>query len=716
MTQGKVLVASNRLPFSFDVRDGVVVSRPSPGGLVSALTPVLEQRGGTWVGWPGGELPVGEIQGVGHDVLPLALSPDEHAGYYQGFSNGTLWPLLHSLVDRVHFEAEEWQTYQRVNARFADAIVGAAPGHDLIWIHDYHLLTAPASVRRALPDARLAFFLHIPFPPFDVLRLLPRDRTLLRCLLACDLIGFHVDSYVSNFLDCVSRLLGLRVDRVEGLIEYGDRTVKVRAFPLGIDFARFAELAEAAPPAPETGCRTILGVDRLDYTKGIPERLRAFERLLEQRPEHRGAVQLLQLAVPSRTRVDEYQQLKREIDEAVGRINGRFATPDWVPIHYLYRSLPQAELAGLYRDAEVGLVTPLRDGMNLVAKEFCAAQVGEPGVLVLSRTAGAADTMREALLVNPYDVESVAVALDRALTMDEDQRRSRMAGLRHRERDRDVYAWVDDFLGAAAEDAHELAPLGDADFAAWLAPYLARRPRTFLLLDYDGTLAPLAPTPEAATLPPETRAVLERCVAHPQLDVAVVSGRALADVRAMVGIDGIYVAGNHGLEIEGPGLEPFRFDGLDAYQEPLEAVSRALDDLAEQGAFLERKGPTLTFHVRAVPQAAQAELLDRARALIEQAGLIARDAHCAVEARPPVTWDKGRAVLHILRSAYGLDWSNQLRAVYAGDDLTDEDAFRRLAGLGLTIRIGPSPTTAAQHTLRNPPALRTLLDWIARTR
>ena len=332
----RLVIVSNRLPITVQRTDEGLIQHRSAGGLVSALDPVLAQRGGTWVGWPG--TPFGKHEQLPPSNVPYTLAPvpmraTEVREFYHHFANATLWPLFHSFPQRTRFNPKSWHAYQKVNQRFARIAHAAAGADDLIWVHDYQLMLTPLGLRERNPARRLAFFLHIPFPPFDLFRLLPWDRELLYGLLACDLVGFHVDGYVRNFLDCVERLLGARVDRASRLIEHGGHTVRVAAFPLGIDFDLFEGRARQAPPSTSDGPRVVLGVDRLDYTKGIPERLRAFERLLDLHPEHRERVILLQIAVPSRTEVKEYRRQKREIDELVGRVNGRFATPHWSPIN-----------------------------------------------------------------------------------------------------------------------------------------------------------------------------------------------------------------------------------------------------------------------------------------------------------------------------------------------------------------------------------------------
>lgn len=713
---GRLVVLSNRLPFTVrQERHGATTFERSAGGLVAALEPAMARRGGTWIGWPGAP---GRIESripapKGYEFLPIQLSAQEVRLYYQGFSNRTLWPLLHSFPTRMALDRRDWLAYEAVNERFARAAAEVAEGAALVWIHDYQLMRCAAHLRRLRPETRSAFFLHVPFPPYDLFRILPWDREILRGMLACDRIEFHSAGYSANFLDCAERLLGLRVDRRRGQVEHGDRTVSVGVSPLGIDYALYERLAREAPapesPRPE---RLVLGVDRLDYTKGIPQRIAAFVRFLELHPEHHGKVMLLQIAEPSRGEVAEYQRLKREVDELVGGANGRFSSASWTPIRYVNRSVPPEELAGLYRDADVALVTPLRDGMNLVAKEYVASQVNEPGVLILSRLAGAAETMREALQVNPYNIDGVADSLHQALVMDLSERTARMRALQQRERRNDVFAWLDGVLRAALAEAR-IRPVETADAEAWLGSELADRPLA-LFLDYDGTIAPIVPHPGSARIGKGMEEALAACAARPDTEVAIVSGRALADVRARIDIPGLCFAGNHGLEIEGPGIEPFEHPDLPHFVQRSIELAKALQGILEPGAWVEEKGASLTLHYRQVDPARQAAVAERAHEVIRSAGYQARDAILAVEARPPIGWDKGRAVLHLLRARHGPAWSEHLSVVYIGDDDTDEDAFRVLLGLGITFCVGRADRpTLASRRLPNVEAVETLLRWVA---
>jgi trehalose 6-phosphate synthase/phosphatase len=726
-TNPPLVVVSNRLPFRAERRAGAVRFTRSPGGLVAALDPVLQERGGTWVGWPGVAREDAEAAGGltlpdGGRVTyrPVPLSDHEVSSYYGGFSNRTLWPLFHYFVGRTRIDGATWRAYERVNERFAEVAAADLPDGALVWVHDYQLLLVPHHLRRLAPGSRLAFFMHIPFPAADVFRVLPWSRSLLRGMLAADLIGFHVPAFAEHFLMCAERLLGCEIDWAAGLVRFEGRDVSVQAHAIGIDAARLERLTagakSAVPPEAPGRPAEILGVDRLDYTKGIYERLLAVERLFERHPDYRRRVVFTQLLVQSRERVAEYGQLKREIDETVGRINGRFAEPGWSPIRYLVRSLPPEELMPLYRQADVALVTPLRDGMNLVAKEYCIAQLENDGVLILSELAGAAEELQEALIVNPFDIDAVADALHRALAMPEDERRARMSALRDRVRANDVHAWVRRFLEAAdvaAQRSRAVAASPADDVRRRLAPWLAQRPTAALFLDYDGTLTTLAPRPEDARLSEPARQVLEQARRTPNIDTVIVSGRSLADLERMVGVEGLTYVGNHGFEIEGPGIS-YRHDGVERFRAALDAAAADLEAQATAGAWVERKGMTLAYHVRDVPVGRRAAAERQAEAISRRRKLRARPGKFVVEVRPPVEWDKGHAVLYVLVRRHGADWLSKVRALYIGDDVTDEDAFRSLRGIGRSIYVAAHPASgvSADFRLPDPEAVLQLLRWL----
>jgi alpha,alpha-trehalose-phosphate synthase [UDP-forming] len=459
-------IISNRLPVALARDAGSrLTATPSPGGLVHALEPVLRRLGGRWIGWPG--LPEeacdrAEVEALldqvesGIQLVPVSLGQGEVDTYYGGFSNAVLWPLFHGLGERCRFDSSWWRSYCAVNQRFARRLID--DGADVAWVQDYQLLMVGDLVRRERPDACLGFFLHIPFPTPEQLRQLPWWREILLALLAYDLIGFQTRRDLGNFTDCLTRLAGIDHSGVGPVrVRLAGRTAVAAHFPIGIDAAAWTRRAGSpevdrriAELRASNGSQSILlGVDRLDYTKGLLERLEAYERMLVEHPELRGKVMLWQVVVPSREAVPDYAALREELDRAVGRVSGRYSTTGWAPVRYLYRSLSPAELAALYRMADVALVTPLCDGMNLVAKEYCAAQIDGTGVLVLGEGAGAAEELgpNGALLVAPRDIEQLAATFHRALTMEPSQRRTRMESLRRVVTTADVFRWAEGFLG-----------------------------------------------------------------------------------------------------------------------------------------------------------------------------------------------------------------------------------------------------------------------------
>ncbi len=465
----RLILVSNRLPFALEpAGEGQWSVKPSPGGLVSALGPVLRGRGGTWIGWPGvaGEIPDAPFaeatRDAGYEVVSVALSEAERDEFYYGYSNEVIWPLFHDLQSFCHFEPAFWETYKAVNERYAEAIARHCQPGDFIWVHDYHLMYVAQALRERGVHAALTFFLHIPFPPYDIFAKLPQQQRLLRALLQFDLLGFQTRRDLRNFLQCVRRVMpegNLLPSRKLQVIRFDKRKIRAGRFPIGIDFESFEKGAvseEVARRARELraafpGCQLMLGVDRLDYSKGIPERLRAFRDALERYEELRGRVVLIQNVVPSRVEIPRYHEFKDRIDRLVGDINGRFSTDTWLPVHYRFRSLDRDDLFAHYRACEIALVTPLKDGMNLVAKEYCACCVDKNGVLILSQFAGAAEQLkRGALLVNPYDVEQVADTILKAFRMSRAERSARMKRMRRAVSNENVFRWVDSFLTAGS--------------------------------------------------------------------------------------------------------------------------------------------------------------------------------------------------------------------------------------------------------------------------
>jgi len=467
----RLVVVSNRLPFTFSRDDkGAWRAEPGGGGLVTALLPVLRNRGGTWIGWPGATGDPQELAGAlaesgasaGYSFGAVDLTAEDIHNFYLGFSNAIIWPLFHDLQSLCNFDPAYWRTYCAVNRKYAEAIRARAQPGDFIWIHDYHLMNTAAELRRLGTTSRLGFFLHIPFPSPDLFLNLPWRESLLRALLEFDLIGFQTSRDRRNFVRCARMLVAdFEIEGRGQVLEarVGKRQVRIGSFPISIDYEAFARRAGAPEVAQKAQDlhrllpkrKLILGIDRLDYTKGIPLRLKAFQNLLTRYPELREKVSFMQVVVPSREDIPEYYRLRSEIEQLVGQINGKFVRPGgWVPVWYEYRSLSRLELLAYYRAADIALITPLKDGMNLVAKEYCACSIEEDCVLILSEFAGAASQLaRGALLVNPYDVEGTADAIRTAFHMDAGERHARMRRMRGSIRDHDVFWWVDSFLHAA---------------------------------------------------------------------------------------------------------------------------------------------------------------------------------------------------------------------------------------------------------------------------
>jgi trehalose 6-phosphate synthase len=474
--EGRLVVVSNRLPVAVEREGDGWSVRPGSGGLVTAMAPILRGRGGVWIGWPGasGAPEIGRFlrqagAEAGYDLRGVPLTAEEERHFYIGFCNEILWPLFHDLLDRCNMDPIYWETYRAVNGKYAGVLRESMSPGDMIWVHDYHLMAVAREFReQGGGEHPLSFFLHIPFPPPDIFLKLPWRAPILEDLLRYDLIGFQTERDRRNFTHCLHAVLRAAAIRGKGRVisaEHGGRTTRLGVFPIGIDydyFDRESRTDEVASRAWEIHSnlpkrQIILGVDRLDYTKGIPHRLQAFRAALLKHPELIQRVTLVQIVVPSREDVPEYRALKTEIDRLVGEINGQFTQHGWVPIQYMFRSLTRDQLLGYYRTAEIALITPLKDGMNLVAKEYCACSIEENAVLILSEFAGAAAQLGGgALLVNPYDREAAADAIVRAFHMSPEERRTRMRRLRRACQKQDIFWWIDAILRAAvAKELHE---------------------------------------------------------------------------------------------------------------------------------------------------------------------------------------------------------------------------------------------------------------------
>jgi trehalose 6-phosphate synthase/phosphatase len=649
--------------------------------------------------------------------VSVPLTADQIARYYEGYSNGVLWPLFHYLLDQIPLEVRDWTAYVEVNEQFAGLVSSHYQPGDLIWVHDYQLLLLPELLRRRLPDARIGFFLHIPFPSEELFRTIPQRTRLLRGLLGADLVGFHTPAYLRHFGASLIQILGLTVDIDR--VQLWDREVRLGVFPMGVDAESFN--ARAEEPGIEAEVRALkdgdlqllVGVDRLDYTKGIPRRLLAYERMLETHPELREGVRLVQVAVPSRTNVEAYQEFRSQVDELVGRINGAFGTPRWVPVHYIYRGISESELVALYRAADVMLVTPLRDGMNLVAKEFIASRTDGDGVLVLSEFAGASWELPEAIQVNPYDVEATAESFYRALAMEEDERRARLAPLRARVHAYDVHRWAATFLeqleSAAGRSADSRpAPAGADAAREELLARLRECEELLALIDYDGTLVPYTATPELARPDPTLIALLGALASRPHTEVHVVSGRGREALEQWLGGLPVALHAEHGFwsrEPNGSDWVPAGELGA-AWREPALAILRDFT-ARTPGSLIEVKSVALAWHYRMADQEAGARRANELRLHLAQ--LLSNQpveilaGHKIVEIRP-FGIHKGRIVPPLSPERLA-----RTAILAMGDDRTDEDLFSAVPAGAITIKVGPGPTQA-RFRLDGVPAARSLLQ------
>ncbi|WP_434387338.1 bifunctional alpha,alpha-trehalose-phosphate synthase (UDP-forming)/trehalose-phosphatase [Melittangium boletus] len=715
----RLLLVSNRLPVTVKAdKDGVSVVR-SAGGLATGLSGPHENSGGLWIGWPGDVSRLTQAQRTSVEeqltqqrCVPLYLSASEVSRFYEGYSNQVLWPLCHYLLERVPRQDRDWDIYRKVNERFADLTVQHYQPGDTIWVHDYQLMLVPALLRARLPQARIGFFHHIPFPSSEIFRTLPHRLELVRGLLGADLIGFHTNSYVRHFASTLVQLCG--IEKVGDRIEQDGRQVRLGAFPMGIDAESFESQVQEPAVLEEVrmhreksaGQRLVLGVDRLDYTKGIPRRLLAVQRLLEREPAWRGKLRLVQVAVPSRSTVADYAAYRERVDELVGRINSLYGSVHSVPIHYLYRSLNARQLAALYRAADVMFVTPIRDGMNLVAKEFCAARPDDDGVLVLSEFAGAADELTDAVLVNPYDVDGMADALEAALEMPEEERRTRMRALRVRVKEYDVHWWVRSFLDTL-QDTPTAPPRVEARGAEDALALMREAPALHLLLDYDGTLVPFTARPEQASPDGELLELLKRLTERPHTRVSIVSGRSREVLEAWVGALPMGLHAEHGLWSRPAPGEPWKMLE-DVPTDWKHLVRPILDAFAARvpGALVEEKHASLAWHYRQVEPVLGTKLARELRMHLGEVfahgplEVLPGDKVVEVRARGV---NKGRVVGRVMEGQ-----APGTRVVAIGDDRTDEDLFAALPPDGIAIHAGGKESRAG-YRVKGPAEVRQLL-------
>ncbi|MGM0652594.1 MAG: bifunctional alpha,alpha-trehalose-phosphate synthase (UDP-forming)/trehalose-phosphatase [Bacillota bacterium] len=722
----RVLIASNRLPVSVSRKQGQLEITPSVGGLATGLSSFHRSNDGLWVGWPGmnpgnkqKKMELEEILQNEYNCFPVYLSATDLKKYYRGFSNRTLWPLFHYFSTYATFDPTEWAAYKKVNQMFCNRLLEVTRPGDIIWVHDYHLLLLPGLLRKEIPDATIGFFLHIPFPSMEIFRCLPWREEILEGMLGADLVGFHSYDYTRHFLNSALRFLGK--EQAYGQLIVGDRTVNVDTFPMGIDTNKFSSTASSPAVVKEKGAlgkrlktkKVILSVDRLDFTKGIPERLKAFELFLDKHPQWHGKITYVMLCVPSRTKVREYQLLKSEIDELVGKINGRFNAPGWLPILYMYRSIPFEKLVSLYSAADLALVTPLRDGMNLVAKEYVASQINNPkGALVLSETTGAAAELGEAITVNPNDINLMADAIAEGLAMSDEDKKVRIESMGVRLKKYDIFKWTEDFLNQLCQtkkrqEHNRQLFMAAEDRAEIQSDYNNAKQRLFLL-DYDGTLVSLAGKLELARPYYEIYDLFSLLLKSQKNTVVVTSGRDKDTLSEWFGDSGVGMVAEHGAWIREAGEQEWQLTNKKVTVEWKENIYPILEmfSIRTPGSFIEEKSYTLAWHYRKVESELgnlrSKQLVDSLHEMIAGTDLQVLWESKVVEIKPS-SINKSGAVLHWLKH----NWDFILAM---GDDWTDEDIFSVLPDWAWTFKVGFAPFSRARFLLNSPNKARKLLQ------
>ena len=732
----RLVIVSNRLPFTAVSGEGGLQFKVSSGGLTTGLRSYLDAGGARaceradylWLGWPGPGVSPDHVEAIckyaerEFKAMPVFVSDEKMDRFYHGFCNKTLWPLFHYFPSLTHYEEECWEEYQQVNRVFADAVVKVLRPDDLLWVHDYQLMLVPGLVREQFPELPIGFFLHIPFPSYEVFRLLPRAwrAGIIEGVLGSSLVGFRTHDYTRDFLTSVLRTAGN--EHQLGTLTLKDRVVKVDTFPMGVDFERFARAAAA--PQTDTlvaevrakcgGQKVIFSVDRLDYTKGLINRLRGYDAFLKRNPKWHGKVVFVLSVAPSRIGVETYQAMKQELEQAVGRIVGAYGNVHWTPLVYQYRNLEFDEIVAMYRACDVALITPVRDGMNLVAKEFVASRPDQMGVLILSEMAGAAKEMAEALVINPVHTGEFVQALEQALAMPpgEQVRRNRL--LQDRLKRYDVVRWAEDFIQSLlstqnTEAARRTRVLSGKIQADLIRAYQTAK-RRVILLDYDGTLVPFVDDPKLARPDADLMDLLRGLGTAAGNEVVIVSGRSRCDLEDWFGQLPLSLAAEHGvwLRREAGGWQMLRTITTEWKDRVRPILQMYVDRLP--GALLEEKEFSLAWHYRrADPEQAwrrSRELLDALAGFVRNIDVQVLEGNKVLEVRNTGV-SKGTVAALFLGSAP----ADFVLAI--GDDWTDEDLFRALPASAYSVRVGLGQT-AARYYLNNHTAVRRLLrDLVA---
>ena len=723
----RILIVSNRLPVTIDRKGGELIYYPSAGGLATGLNSLDKSLDRIWIGWPG--KPINDVnerekiikQFALDSMVPVFLDQQEVERFYEGFSNKTIWPHFHYFTQYTVYNPEYWDAYYNVNRKFADEVAQQIRSEkkDIVWVHDYQLMLVPGMLRERFPEISIGFFLHIPFPSYELFRTLPWRNEVLAGILGADQIGFHTFGYMRHFLSAVYRIAGIEHDF--GKLFVKNRLVNVDAFPMGIDYNKYAHPNFPTPLPDEAQAvldsskkmKLILSIDRLDYSKGIPQRIRAFEKFLRKNPQYIGQVRLILIVVPSRSNVDQYQHLKVEIDELVGRINGEFGSFNWSPIRYYYRSFPFESLSVLYHAAQIALITPLRDGMNLVAKEFVASkESSQQGILILSEMAGAASDLPEAIIINPNDQADIVRALEVAVEMPIEDQRARLVEMQKKLKIYSVEHWANNFMQQQMEikkhqQKRRTKLLQKESMDQLLQSYSSAEDR-LLLLDYDGTLVGFKNDPNDAYPDEQLMGILDQLFSRKENTVVIISGRDRYTLGEWLGQTGIELISEHGVWIWDH--KEWQLNaGVEAGWKS--DVKPILENLVERtpGSFIEEKDYTLAWHYRRIDNELGAnrvrEIREQLVYLTANHNLQVLEGNKVVEIRNAGV-NKGKAAASWLNRK---EWDFILAI---GDDHTDEDTFRSMPPEAYTIKVGLN-TTEAKYKLNSVEDARSFLSSLS---
>ena len=718
----KTIIISNRLPVKITKTSNEYQLSPSEGGLATGLGSIYKDGDNVWIGWPGLEVEDPQDQDIINQklndlsLLPVYLTQQEISEYYEGFSNEVLWPVFHYYASSyASYSQSNWDYYKLVNEKFKDAVLKVAEPGDTIWIHDYQLLLLPALIRSALPDISIGFFLHIPFPSHEMFRLIPWRSELLEGMMGADLIGFHTFDDVRHFLSAVTRVLP--VTSSANIISSNDRSIVVESFPMGIDERKYATLPKQKEVIEQINqikesfkhTRLILSIDRLDYSKGILQRLEAYELLLNTHPEYINNITLYMIVVPSRDTVPQYQHLHDEIDKKVGSINAIYRTMDWTPVHYYYRSFPIETLSALYYSADVCLVTPMRDGMNLVSKEYVASRINNDGVLILSEMAGSSKELIDAVIVNPNNIGEICRAIIQALNMPLDEQQARMQQMRQLVTKFNITHWVKIFMERLKEvktlqRSMQTRHVSGATGQSIINRY-AKTKKRLIFLDYDGTLVAFKSNVADASPDQELYLLLDQLTEDPANHVVLISGRKHENLNNWFDDRNIYLIAEHGAWHKQQNTRWHKIQGLtDNWKQDIYPIMETYVDRTP-GSFIEEKTYSLAWHYRkaqkGLGELRANELMNNLKYQANDKGLQLLPGDKVLEIKN-MEINKGKAAL-TLTANEDYDF-----IMAFGDDYTDEDLFKALPDSAITIKVG-SNISAAKFYLRNPIEVRRFL-------